>query len=97
MEYVILAVALSALGTMYALSKDTAVVAGKVFDGHKRPASGTQISIGNTITYTDGSGRFQFSEVPFGHHVLSIRQGDVVKARSLHIRTRSVALYETIG
>ena len=97
MEYVIPIVALGALGTMYACAKETAVVAGKVFDCHKQPAGGTQIRIGNEIRYTDVAGRFQFTDVPFGHHVLAIRHGDVEKQRSLHIRTRSLALYETIA
>lgn len=97
MEYVIPIVALAVLATIYVCSKETAVVAGKVFDGHKQPAGGTQVRIGNVITYADAAGRFQFADVPFGHHVLSIRHGDVVKERSLHIRTRSLALYETIA
>lgn len=97
MEYVMVVAALAVLGTLYACAKDTAVVAGKIFDRNKQPASGTEISIGKAITYTDASGRFKFADVPFGHHVLSIRQGGVVKERSLHVRDSSVALYETIG
>ena len=97
MEYAIPIVALAVLGTMYACAKETAVVAGKVFDGHKQPAAGTEIRIGNEITYADATGRFQFADVPFGRHVLSIRHGEVVKERSLHIRTRSLAIYETIA
>ena len=85
------------LAGLYIFAKDTAVVAGKVFDGKKEPAAGTQVRIGRAVTYTDASGRFQFTDIPFGMHVISIRHGEVVKERPIRIKTQSMVLYETLA
>jgi hypothetical protein len=81
----------------YMYVRETAVVKGKVFEADKYPAVDVEIRIGRTITYTDALGQFQFLDVPFGKHVMSVRRGAIVKERPIQIRKSSTVLYETLG
>lgn len=96
LEFAVPAVLLTLLITVHVFVKERAIVAGKVFDDKKNPATNAQVRIGRAVTYTDSSGQFQFCEVPFGDHVLSIRRGVVEKQRPIQIRRHSLVVYETI-
>lgn len=98
-EYLVPAFLLSILLVLYGVytyAKETAIVKGRIFESDKTPAANVEIRIGRTITYTDGLGQFQFVDVPFGQHILSVRRGVVIKERPIRVRKASTVLYETL-